>query len=178
VFIEDAGRLALGHRRLAILDLSAAGRQPMTSARGRYDITYNGEVYNFLDLRAELEQKGFRFCSDSDTEVILAAFEHWGPESLLHFYGMWSFAIWDRRDRTLFLSRDRFGVKPLYVVVGERRVAFASELKAFLQLDGFDPAAVTDEATRREEQAIDALGPLTGALARSWTGRLAVGRVE
>ena len=140
---EDEGRLALAHRRLAILDLSTAGDQPMRSRSGRYDITYNGEVYNFLELRAELEEYGFRFRSDSDTEVILAAFERWGPDSLLRFNGMWSFAIWDRRRRALFLSRDRFGVKPLYVLAGARRFAFASELKAFLHLDGFDPIADT-----------------------------------
>jgi asparagine synthase (glutamine-hydrolysing) len=143
VLNEDEGRLALAHRRLAILDLSAAGDQPMRSLSGRYDITYNGEVYNFLELRGELERDGFRFRSDSDTEVILAAFERWGPDSLLRFNGMWSFAIWDRLRRTLFLSRDRFGVKPLYVLGGARRFAFASELKAFLHLDGFDPVADT-----------------------------------
>ncbi len=143
VLTEDEGRLALSHRRLAILDLSAAGDQPMHSLSGRYDITYNGEVYNFLELRAELERDGFRFRSESDTEVILAAFERWGPDSLLRFNGMWSFAIWDRRRRALFLSRDRFGVKPLYVLIGAGRFAFASELKAFLHLDGFDPVADT-----------------------------------
>jgi asparagine synthase (glutamine-hydrolysing) len=143
VLSDDEGRLALAHRRLAILDLSAAGDQPMRSLSGRYDITYNGEVYNFLELRAELERDGFRFRSDSDTEVVLAAFERWGPDSLLHFNGMWSFAIWDRRRRALFLSRDRFGVKPLYVLGSARRFAFASKLKAFLHLEGFDPIADT-----------------------------------
>ena len=139
---NDEGRLALAHRRLAILDLSVAGNQPMRSLSGRYDITYNGEVYNFLELRAELEKDGFQFRSNSDTEVILAAFERWGPDCLPRFNGMWSFAIWDHYRRTLFLSRDRFGVKPLYVLVSVRRFAFASELKAFLYLDGFAP--VTD----------------------------------
>jgi asparagine synthase (glutamine-hydrolysing) len=141
VLSEGEGSLALAHRRLAILDLSAAGDQPMVSLNGRYAITYNGEIYNFIELRAELERHGFQFQSDSDTEVILAAFERWGPECLLRFNGMWSFAIWDRQRQSLFLARDRFGVKPLYVVAGARRFAFASELKAFLRLDGFDPIA-------------------------------------
>ncbi|HYB70304.1 MAG TPA: asparagine synthase (glutamine-hydrolyzing) [Candidatus Bathyarchaeia archaeon] len=141
VLLADAGRLALAHRRLAILDLSAAGDQPMRSASGRYDITYNGEIYNFLELREELERDGYRFRSESDTEVILAAFERWGPDCLLRFNGMWSFAIWDRRDRALFLARDRFGVKPLYVMANPRRFAFASEVKAFLHLDGFEAVA-------------------------------------
>ncbi len=141
VLIEDGGRLGLAHRRLAILDLSVAAEQPMRSASGRYDIAYNGEVYNFLELRAELERDGLRFRSDGDTEVILAAFERWGADCLLRFNGMWSLAIWDRRRRSLFLARDRFGVKPLYVAADPRRLAFASELKAFLHLDGFEAIA-------------------------------------
>ena len=149
VLVQDAGRLALAHRRLAILDLSAAGHQPMRSASGRYDITYNGEIYNFLELRAELEQHGVRFHTDTDTEVILASYERWGPDALLRFNGMWSFAIWDRLSRTLFLSRDRFGVKPLYVLAGSRRFAFASEVKAFLYLDGFDAVPNTQALEAR-----------------------------
>jgi len=141
LLLEDDGRLALGHRRLAILDLSMAAAQPMVSSNGRYVITYNGEIYNFLELRRDLEQSGFRFRTDSDTEVILAAFEHWGTDCLTRLNGMWSFAIWDRRERSLFLSRDRFGVKPLYVMQSPHRFAFASELKAFLHLDGFDAVA-------------------------------------
>ena len=141
VVIEDDGRLALAHRRLAIFDLSQAGAQPMRSLSGRYEITYNGAVYNFLELRTTLEQNGIRFRTNTDTEVILAAYERWGPQCLLRFNGMWSFAIWDRHLRHLFVARDRFGVKPLYVLVGTRRFAFASELKAFLYLDGFYPSA-------------------------------------
>ena len=141
VLLDDHDRLALAHRRLAILDLSRAADQPMVSLHGRYVITYNGEIYNFLELRAELEKKGCRFRSQSDTEVILAAFEQWGTDCLPRFNGMWSFAIWDRLQRSLFLSRDRFGVKPLYVALDARRLAFASELKAFLHLDGFAPVA-------------------------------------
>ncbi len=146
----DAGRLALAHRRLAILDRSDASAQPMRSSSGRYHITYNGEVYNFLELRAELESHGVRFRSDGDTEVVLAAFERWGAACLPRFNGMWAFAIWDAQDRRLFLSRDRFGVKPLYVAhLPGNRFAFASELKAFLHLDGFEPDADTAVITAR-----------------------------
>jgi asparagine synthase (glutamine-hydrolysing) len=141
VLIDDEGCLALAHRRLAILDLSEAAVQPMRSMSGRYEIIHNGEIYNFLELRADLEQNGFRFRTATDTEVILAAYERWGPECLLRFNGMWSFAIWDRLRRSLFVARDRFGVKPLYVLVSGRWFAFASELKAFLRLDGFNPTA-------------------------------------
>jgi asparagine synthase (glutamine-hydrolysing) len=121
----------------------------MTSPSGRYVMSYNGEIYNFLELRELLERHGVRFRSESDAEVILAAFERWGPDCLLRFNGMWSFAIWDRKERRMFLSRDRFGVKPLYVLVGPRRLAFASELKAFLRLDGFQPAENTEAIRAR-----------------------------
>lgn len=138
---EDEGRLALGHRRLAILDLSEAAHQPMRSTCGRFEIVYNGAIYNFLELRASLESEGFRFRSNSDTEVILAAYARWGVECLQKFNGMWSFAIWESETRRLFLARDRFGEKPLYVLRETGRFVFASELKAFLHLDGFVPEA-------------------------------------
>lgn len=137
----DEGRLALAHRRLAILDTTPAAAQPMRSASGRYAMIYNGEVYNFLELRAELEHLGHRFHSAGDSEVVLAAWEQWGAECLLRFNGMWSLAIWDRSERVLVLSRDRFGVKPLYFTTDRTRIAFASELKAFLALNGFTPRA-------------------------------------
>lgn len=143
ILLEDEGSLAIAHRRLAILDPSAAGDQPMRSESGRYVITHNGEIYNFRELRTELERKGFRFRSDTDTELILVAYEQWGADCLHRFNGMWSFAIWDCQRRSLFVARDRFGVKPLYVLPGDRRFAFASELKAFLHLDGFVPLADT-----------------------------------
>jgi asparagine synthase (glutamine-hydrolysing) len=131
------GPIGLGHRRLAILDLSEQGKQPMEILDGRYVITYNGEVYNFLELRRELEAAGFRFRTTSDTEVITVAYHHWGPDCVLRFNGMWAFAIWDGERRELFLSRDRFGVKPLRYTLDSRRFAFASELKAFFHLRGF-----------------------------------------
>lgn len=141
IAFEDEGRLALGHRRLAILDLSEAAHQPMRSMCGRFEIVYNGAIYNFLELRATLESDGFRFRSNSDTEIILAAYARWGVECLQKFNGMWSFAIWEAESRRLFLARDRFGEKPLYVLKETGRFAFASELKAFLHLDGFVPDA-------------------------------------
>ena len=101
----------IGHRRLTILDLSQNASQPMADSSGRYWITFNGEIYNFLELRREL---GGYFRTESDTEVILEAYKKWGPQCQLRFNGMWSFAIWDSWERKLFISRYRFGVKPLY----------------------------------------------------------------
>lgn len=138
-FIDSEASMGLGHRRLAILDTSDGGRQPMSFADGRYWITYNGEIYNFLELKSELEQAGYRFKTDSDTEVILTGYHHWGEDCQLKFNGMWAFAIWDRQERKLFLSRDRFGVKPLIYYFDEKHFAFASEMKAFLALDWFYP---------------------------------------
>jgi asparagine synthase (glutamine-hydrolysing) len=129
-------RLWLGHRRLSIIDVSQRGDQPMSYADGRYWLTYNGEVYNYLELRAELRQLGHSFKSETDSEVILAAYAEWGPACQLRFNGMWAFAIWDARERKIFLSRDRFGVKPLHYSNRNGVFAFASELKAFLALPG------------------------------------------
>src|SRR5438034_6024728 len=103
-----------GHRRLSIIDLSPAGSQPMSNPGGRFWINYNGEVYNYVDLRRTLESRGRSFRSQSDTEVVLAAYEAWGPGCLERLNGMFAFAIWDRANRSLFLARDHLGVKPLY----------------------------------------------------------------
>jgi asparagine synthase (glutamine-hydrolysing) len=146
--IHTDGCIGLGHRRLAILDLSDSGKQPLTLLEGRYWITYNGEVYNFLELRKELEGLGQRFTSDSDTEVIVAAYHHWGADCVLKFNGMWAFAIWDSHRRELFLSRDRFGIKPLHYLAEPGRFVFASELKSFLCLRGFTPRENQDEMRR------------------------------
>ena len=128
-------KITLGHRRLSILDLSENGKQPMSYANGRYQITFNGEIYNFLEIRSELEAKGYKFYSQSDTEIILAAFVEWGELCLGKFNGMWSFAIWDCQEETLFLSRDRLGKKPLfYTVLPSGDFAFASEMKALFPL--------------------------------------------
>src|SRR5579859_1056692 len=130
VWSDAAAGVALGHRRLSIIDLSARGHQPMHSSSGRYVIAYNGEIYNFQELRAQLESHGAQFCSDSDTEVILAACERWGAvESLARFNGMFAFALWDRKERQLMLARDRFGEKPLYYAWLGSTLLFASELK-------------------------------------------------
>lgn len=124
-------KLGLGHRRLSILDLSERAHQPMCYQE-RYTIVYNGEIYNFIEIRAELIQKGYRFSSDSDTEVILAAYDCYGVDCLKLFNGMWAFALWDREEKRLLLSRDRFGVKPLYYYINDRYFLFASEIKALL----------------------------------------------
>jgi asparagine synthase (glutamine-hydrolysing) len=126
--------LALGHRRLSIVDLSPLGHQPMSYEEGRYWIVFNGEVYNHVELRAELEKVGRRFVSHSDTEVILAAYKEWGKECLSRFNGMFAFLIYDCEERKLFAARDRFGVKPLYYRVCEHGIAFASEIKQFTAL--------------------------------------------
>ncbi|MGH7378353.1 MAG: asparagine synthetase B family protein, partial [Candidatus Methylomirabilales bacterium] len=130
--IHVDGPVGLGHRRLAIIDLSPAARQPMASDDARLWITYNGEVYNFRELRADLESRGHRFRSQSDTEVILAAYREFGARCLDRLRGMYAFAIWDSRARTLFLARDRLGKKPLYYLLDGDGIAFASEPKAFL----------------------------------------------
>lgn len=122
--------VTFGHRRLAILDLSAAGNQPMASADQRFLIIHNGEIYNYLELRGQLRQLGCQFRSDTDTEVVLHAYAQWGENCLERFNGMWAFAILDRVKRTVFLSRDRLGIKPFYYHHEGRRLLFASEVKA------------------------------------------------
>ena len=123
---------AFGHRRLAVIDLSEKGKQPM-----RYQnhiLTYNGEIYNYLELRKELEGLGFQFQSETDTEVLLAAYCHWGKDCLEHFNGMWAFALYDAERQQIFCARDRFGIKPFYYTLCERQFCFASEIKQFTVL--------------------------------------------
>ena len=127
----SADGVALGFRRLAIIDLSDAGNQPFASEDGSLQLLHNGEVYNYRELRRELEAKGRRFRSATDTEVILAAYEEWGDACVERFNGMWAIAMWDGRKRRLFCSRDRFGVKPFYYRLDADRFAFASEPRAF-----------------------------------------------
>lgn len=130
IFID--GPLGLGHRRLAIIDLSAAGHQPMLTRDGRYALTYNGEIYNFQELRAELEALGHQFRSRTDSEVLLNAYAEWGEGALARLNGMFAFAIWDRQAKTLFLARDRYGIKPLYYFRQGNLFLFGSEAKAML----------------------------------------------
>ncbi len=127
--------VGLAHTRLAVFDLSDDGQQPMAALGDRYWITYNGEIYNFLELRKELAELGYPFKTQTDTEVILAAWIAWGPDCVSRFNGMWAFAIWDAEERKLFLSRDRFGIKPLYYYHDEKVFAFASEVKALLGIE-------------------------------------------
>lgn len=122
----------LAHRRLSILDLSAAGKQPMAAEDERYFIVYNGEIYNFIELQEELRLLGYHFRSNTDTEVVLCAYIEWGEKCLDKFNGMWAFAVYDRYKKQLFLSRDRFGVKPLFYTKIESGIAFASEMKALV----------------------------------------------
>jgi len=157
----DNNSLGLGHRRLSILDLTESGRQPMSYANSRYWITYNGEVFNFLEIKNELETLGYVFQSYSDTEVILASFQQWGIECLEKFNGMWAFAIWDNEKKELFLSRDRFGIKPLYYTYLTGKVfAFASETRAFKYLNSFERVFddVLLEYNLEDSYALEGLG--------------------
>jgi asparagine synthase (glutamine-hydrolysing) len=131
------GNVGLGHRRLAIIDLSPAGHQPMISSDHRYVLSYNGEVYNFRELRAELEARGYWFRSKTDSEVVLNALAEWGLAALDRFNGMFALALWDRKERVLTLARDRYGIKPLYYAQQQNRFAFGSEQKALLAIPGF-----------------------------------------
>ena len=136
VYVTSDGRLGLGHRRLAILDLSSAGHQPMSTPDGRYWVVYNGEIYNFIELRSNLELRGHRFRSRSDTEVLLALYAEEGPKMLHRLRGMFALAIWDGVDRRLWLARDRIGIKPLYYTTHGGCFLFASEIKALLAFPG------------------------------------------
>lgn len=136
--------LALGHRRLSVIDLAAHSAQPMFSGDRRFCIVYNGELYNYLLLREELSKTGYPFATQSDTEVVLAAYAIWGADCLPRFNGMFAFAVWDERERTLFCARDAIGVKPFYYTLDERGFRFASESRALVDADTrLAPLAVT-----------------------------------
>jgi asparagine synthase (glutamine-hydrolysing) len=146
-FTRGGDRVLLGHRRLAIID-PVGGKQPMCDAEAGLALTFNGEIYNFRDLRGELAACGYRFALDSDTEVLLRAYEHWGEKCVEHLRGMFAFAIWDARNQRLFMARDRFGEKPLFLHEDSSGLYFASEIKALLRVPGDRPgvnlAAVWD----------------------------------
>jgi asparagine synthase (glutamine-hydrolysing) len=125
--------IGLGHRRLAIIDLSSAGHQPMMTADKQSIISYNGEVYNFQEIRIELEACGYKFGSKTDSEVVLKAFAQWGTNALIRFNGMFAFAVWDRKNQELTLARDRYGIKPLYYTLQGHRFLFGSEIKAIIE---------------------------------------------
>ena len=140
VWVDPASGIALAHRRLAILDLSPAGHQPMRSACGRYVLTYNGEIYNHAELREELSALGRKFRGHSDTEVLVEALAEWGVEATLgKLIGMFAFALFDRATRTLTLARDRLGIKPLFWARFGELFLFASELKALRAHPGWQP---------------------------------------
>jgi asparagine synthase (glutamine-hydrolysing) len=140
----SAWEVGLAHRRLSILDLSPAGHQPMVY-RDRFWIIFNGEVYNFIELRTELERLGHVFCSSSDTEVILAAYSEWGTACFQRFRGMWGMVIFDQTRNEVILCRDRLGIKPLYYFDRPGMIAVSSEIKQFQHVPGFIPS--TDPVT-------------------------------
>jgi len=147
-WLDAAAGIALGHRRLSVLDLSSEGHQPMASRDGRYVMVYNGEIYNFAAIRAELEAHGWRFRGHSDTEVMLAAFEEWGlTASIERLAGMFALALWDRRDHLLHLARDRFGEKPLYYGWQRGTLLFGSELKSLRAHPAFHASVDRDALT-------------------------------
>lgn len=153
--------VGFGHRRLSILDLSEAGKQPMSYADGRYWICYNGEVFNFQEIRKELEQKGYKFISNTDTEVILASYIEFGTACLNKFNGMWAFAIWDKELEQMFLARDRFGIKPLYYTFTENKnFAFASETRSFKYLKDFKRSFNEEllQITMNDPYALEGIG--------------------
>jgi asparagine synthase (glutamine-hydrolysing) len=184
---SPCGPVALGHRRLAIIDVSDAGLQPMPDPSGRYHLVFNGELYNYLELREELKAKGEVFHTDSDSEVLLRAYVVWGQACLDRFLGMFAFLIWDDREKRLFAARDRFGIKPLYYVANVGGVAFASEIKQLLGLAGasarmnvarvydFLASGISDHTP---ETMFDGVNQLRGGecvtidASRSWTGQI------
>lgn len=167
------GTVLLGHRRLSIIDLSAAGQQPMHYL-GRYSIVHNGEIYNYVELKETLQQKGYVFQTKTDTEVIVAAFDCWQEECLQQFDGMFAFAIWDEKKRELFAARDRFGEKPFYYYYDQQRFLFASEMKALWaagiekipnqkMLFNFISIGYTDNPSRPEESFYEHIFKLPAA---------------
>src|SRR3989304_4043784 len=138
IYIDEENNVGLGHRRLSILDLSSLGHQPMSNENGSIWITYNGEVYNFKEIREELSQRGYNFKSNSDTEVVIKSYEEWGIDCVHKFIGMFALGIWDKREKKLYLVRDRVGVKPLYYYQKDGLFLFGSELKVLMKHPDFN----------------------------------------
>ncbi|MBI4062690.1 MAG: asparagine synthase (glutamine-hydrolyzing) [Elusimicrobia bacterium] len=160
VYISRDQTLGFGFRRLAILDVSTAGHQPMSGKDGRFWIVFNGEIYNFLELRQDLEKEGESFSSRSDTEVLLALYKKEGPRMLDKLRGMFAFAIWEEKERRLFLARDRAGKKPLYWTIQQGRFIFASEIKAILAFRGI-ARRLNEEAFGQYLSFLVTIPPLT-----------------
>ena len=164
----------LGHRRLAIIDPNGA-RQPMCDVDAGLAVTFNGEIYNFRELRDELSRLGYSFARDSDTEVLLRAYQHWECKVVDHLRGMFAFAIWDARRERLFLARDRFGEKPLFLHENANGLYFASEIKALLRVPGItaevNPKAVWDYLSYRY---VPGPGTLFGGIRKLMPGTMAV----
>ena len=139
VFVDAAKGIALGHRRLSLLDLSTAGAQPMQDTSERYQLVFNGELYNYAELKEELQALGYHFRSNSDTEVVLYAFMAWGTEAFNRFNAMFALAMYDTHQGILTLARDAVGIKPLYYHQAADRFLFASELRAFKALEAHWP---------------------------------------
>ncbi|MGH7885804.1 MAG: asparagine synthetase B family protein, partial [Thermodesulfobacteriota bacterium] len=135
VYIDDESRVALGHRRLSIIDLSSSGRQPMPSDDNKIRIIFNGEIYNFPELKEELIRLGHNFKTNTDTEVILKAYIQWGSESFKKFIGMFAFCIYDKKEKKTFLVRDQSGIKPLYYSFKNNELIFSSETKTFIKFN-------------------------------------------
>ncbi len=170
------GKAWLGHRRLSILDTSSAGKQPMSYSDGKLWMSYNGEVYNYLELRDELTKKGYSFSTNTDSEVLLASYDCWGKQCVEHLNGMFAFVIVDLRHSVYFAARDRFGVKPLYYWISpdKERIAFASEIKEFMALTGWSASVNGQRAydflrygltDYTEETLFEGVFQLTGGLA-------------
>lgn len=136
--IISDGPMAFGHRRLSIIDLSSSSDQPMVDKELRISLVFNGTIYNYKELRAELQEMGYAFFSEGDTEIIIKAYHAWGEKCVERFFGMFAFALWDMRNATLFMARDRFGIKPLYYSLDIDRLRFASNIQALLAAGGID----------------------------------------
>lgn len=165
--------ISLGHRRLAIIDLKPEAAQPMT--RGNLTITFNGEIYNYREIRAELEGHGFHFSTESDTEVLLAAYHQWKEQCLNRLRGMWAFAIWNEDDKTLFLARDRFGEKPLFYSQIKNQFVFGSEMKALMALgEGWKPSAQFKKLAKQYDSYESSSDTLVEGISRFPAGHFGV----